>query len=155
MVGQNLQAPASKQPVLWPHLGPLPAMSRPVLGPMHTPTQWTAETLPGVKQPGREDHQPPPCSAEVTNTWNPTCIYAYAFGVYTLRSLRSHVWLRQYGTNGTSITHLNHSKYATRAHIRGDTRKTSWPGDWKPLKGVRLTGNIAVVAGGVWPLHFG
>jgi hypothetical protein len=69
MVGHNLQAPASKQPVLWPHLGPLPAMSRPVL---RTPTQWTAETLPGVKQPGLEDHQPPPCSAEVTNTWNPT-----------------------------------------------------------------------------------
>lgn len=95
VVSQNLQAPDSKQSVLWPRPGPLPAMSRPVLGPKHTrtPITWTVETLPGVKQLGREDHQPPPCSAGVTNTrkWNPTCIYAYAFGVYILRSLRSHV----------------------------------------------------------------
>jgi hypothetical protein len=128
-------------------------MSRSVLGPMRTTIQWTAETLPGWSSRDLKITSHHPCSAEVTNKWNPTCIYAYAFRVCTLRSLCSHVWLCQYGTNSTSITHLNHSKYATPVDTRGD--KTSWPGDWKNLKGVRLTGNIAVVTGGVWPLDFG
>jgi hypothetical protein len=39
--------------------------SRPALGPIQPPVQWTPGLSPGVKRPGRGADHPPPSSAEV------------------------------------------------------------------------------------------